>query len=285
LLKTSPLLIYYSYYIFFIILLGASNQVIAETKNIYFSIGIEIKKSPYSYMKENGEISGILVERIKFLCKQSKMECHFVTDSMENLLSQLKTLKIQAVLVQDSFVMSEIDKIILSSPLCKISPTFIQRKTAPIKSTMEVFKGVIIGVKKNSVFHIYLLDNYNKFSDMKPYIQLESGIFDLLSKRIDVLFADDAFFDQRIFNTSLNSNKNPNQLIRLNMEKLLKSDPIFNETMSLAFRKDNEKYIDIFKILLDKSTPIFCVDLLKNSQTISPENQNIRSVLEDNDAL
>jgi lysine/arginine/ornithine transport system substrate-binding protein len=271
--RKHSLFIPYAYYFIFLIILSISHLVIADEKNTPLFIGVENKKIPYSYINKDEEVSGILINQLKSLCKMLKLECHFINNTMETLLYQLKTAQIQAVLVQDFFVIPEIDKIVLSLPLCKINPLFIQKKTATPKNTIEDFKGKTIGVQQASIFHIYLLDNYNSFSDIKPYIQLESGVFDLISGRIDVLFADEAFAQQRILSTSLSSNTNPDQLVPLNMKPLLKSDSdsAFSRSMSLAFRQDDIKRIDKFKSLLNKSKLKSCVDLLENSQTIISE--------------
>ena len=259
------------YYFIILIILGVSYQAAAQ-KKIPFSIGVEIKKIPYSYLNKEGEISGILIDQIRSHCKTLNLECSFVKNTMENLLYQLKISEIQAVLVQDFFVIPKVDKIVLSSPLCKINPIFIQKKSDPLKSTIEAFKGTTIGVKKASILHLYLLDHYNSFVNIKTYIQLESGIFDLVSKRIDVLFSGEAFFKSRVLNMLFNSDNNPHQLTTLNMEKLLDSKNDFNKIMSLAFKEGDIKYIDKFKLFLSQSKLKPCIDLLKNSQTSLSDN-------------
>ena len=259
------------YYIIIFILLGINHTVIAaqeEPSNISFSIGIEDKRMPYSYLDENKKPAGILIDKTQSLCHSLKIKCDFILGEINDLLFQLRALKIQAVLIQDAFVIPSIDKIVLSPPLCKLNPIFIQKKTASPKNIPEDFTGSIIGVQKASSLHIYLLDNYNSLAHLKPYIQLESGVFDLVSGRIDVLFSDEAFFKQRILSTSLGNKNNPEQLILLDMDAIKIPEP----TMTLAFRENDKKYIKLLKDKLSQSKIKYCSQLVKNIPYISTEN-------------
>lgn len=233
----------------------ATNSVIAEEIK-QLTIGVERNRVPFAYLDSEQEVNGSLVNEIKKICKASNAKCNFVTGEIDKLLVDLRAFKIHGVLIIDSFVIPQIDKIQLTESICKANPVFIQKSSATIKTKIEEFKGSIIGVKKGSLSHLYLLENYNSLAQLKPYEQLENAVFDLYSNRIQSLFADNAFFMERVANTSLVNESNPDQLVA----QKIGEPKISGKTMALAFRKgDKEALTSLFllKIKELQSSPNF----------------------------
>ena len=246
------------------LVLAVSNNV--DGNKAIFYIGVEDKRIPYSYLGEDKKPMGILIDQVKTLCHHLDTKCHFVTGEMEHLLSKLRARELNFILIQDFFILPKIDKIILTPPICNIKPVFLQKKLAKLKVKAKDFKGKIIGVQRASLLHLYLLENYNSFATLKPYIQLESAVFDLISGRIDALFADEAFIKKRVLTTSFGESGNPLALISLNIETVKITKP----TMRLAFREDDKKIMQQIKNILDQSKIESCSNLLKNSEDTTP---------------
>ncbi|NKB77160.1 MAG: transporter substrate-binding domain-containing protein [Gammaproteobacteria bacterium] len=161
-----------------------------ETNHLYF--GIEQNRLPYSHVIEDIKAEGILVDTLLTICEAIDAECHFVGGKPDQLLQALQTYQLDAMLVIDAVVLPEIDKLQLTSPLCRIRPAFLQRRSY---STIEgIIHSAIIGVQQDSLLHLYLLDEYDGNAALRAYSLLENGLFDLTFGRIDALFADEAFF-------------------------------------------------------------------------------------------
>ena len=252
------------------LILAISNED-NENKVVSY-IGVEDKKIPYSYLGENKELKGILIDQVKTLCNHLNMRCHFVTGEIDSLLSKLKTRELKFVLIQDSFILPKIDQVILTPSICQIKPIFLQKKTAELKvKAKKDFKGKIIGVQRASLLHLYLLENYNSFATLRPYIQLESAVFDLISGRIDMLFVDEAFVKNRVLTTSFGKNGNPLELIILNIDTVKITRP----TMTLALRENDKQIMQQIKNILNQSKIEFCSSLLKSSKYTTPNKPSI----------
>lgn len=166
-------------------------------------IGIPVSRRPYAYLDTEKQPAGILVNAIQRLCQQMKVTCSFDTGNPEQLLLDLQAVKLNAVLIVDTFIAPEVDKIKLTPPLCKPAPMFIQKAGTPARSKPEDFRGNTLAVQEGSIFHIYLLDEYSGQTRLKPYPFMDNAVFDLVFGRLDALFADEAFIQSRITGTAL----------------------------------------------------------------------------------
>ena len=153
----------------------------------------------------------------------------------------------------------------LSKPLCRISPLFIQKKSAPTRSKPEDFKDTIIGVQEGSVFHKYLADSYSGVAQLKPYPLLESAIMDLVFDRVDAVLGDAATLNARVFDTQLDEYAG---IVATGLEV-----PDFpNTTMTLALRERDvslaqteqgkDRFARLSQSLKDLNTDRTCVQLL-----------------------
>ncbi len=240
-----------------------------EKKQLY--IGVETHRIPYSYVNDEQQVRGILVEAATQLCERINAQCTFVTNHFSSLLQQLATQQLHAVINIDTVLLPKIDKLRVSAPLCRIIPVFIQQKSSN-KKVPDDFKNTTIGVLEGSLLHFYLLDHYSSLARLKAYPVLESGVFDLISGRIDALYADEAFFQQRVATTSLVRDITPPLLIAEQDEQAVLA-PI---SMALALREnDNELFSTIEKALSDKNQPPDCASLLqpeKHPQSKQPKS-------------
>ena len=155
-----------------------------------------------------------MVVAINNVCRASGLRCQFVSGPFNENLQAVRNIKLNAVIVLDQALPPEVDSLNLTHPpdistlklskqLCRISPTFIQKKSAPARSKPEDFKDAIIGVQEGSVFHKYLMETYSGFAQLKPYPLLESAIMDLVFDRVDAVLGDAATLNARVFNTQL----------------------------------------------------------------------------------
>jgi len=265
-------------YLLLFLLLLSTNSLLSEenkasSKKEFLYIGIENHRNPYSSFEKKDNLQGIMIDRINMICDTLNVQCKFSTGQIDSLLMDLKSLKLHAVFILDSFILPNLEKIDLTSEICKIEPVFIQKKSNLVRTKTKEFEKTTIGVQKGSLLHIYLLENYNSLAQLKPYIQLENGIFDLVTGRIDALFSDKSFFIGRVLNTTFSNKGSENELVAVKV-----GEPDFPKTsMSLALRYNDKIRIEKIKNALSKmgNTPL-CSNLFKApiiSDHISENNQ------------
>lgn len=179
----------------------STTSVVTEKPPLY--IGIPPKRPPYAYLDAKKQAAGILVDAVRASCQHMQVSCEFVSGTPEQLLQDLQAVKLNALLVVDTFMAPEVDKLQLTQPICKPKPMFIQRANAPTRSKPEDFRGTTLGVLEGSIFHIYLLDEYSSQARLKAYPFIDNAVFDLVFGRLDALFAEEALIKARITDTSL----------------------------------------------------------------------------------
>lgn len=237
-------------------------------RSIY--IGVPESRYPYSYQDESSNNIGILIDRITNICNQSNLRCNFTSGNFHENLGRLHRFKVDAILLIDSVILPDIDQIKLTSPLCQHNPIFVKKVRLSLQKvlTNEDLKNTTIGVPKDSLFHLYALDNYYSFASIRPYEVLESGVFDIHSGRIDILFAEETFYNARIGKTPLAHRHSRFWL------KKLQSDAVKlpGTLMTLAIRNDDELLDKINSAIDSKGTNSPCTDLL--AATIATKNRN-----------
>lgn len=242
----------------------------AETAISELYIGFEKNRAPYAYLDEQQEPQGILIDSINDLCAKLSAKCQFVADNFDTLIENLQIYQLNAVLVIDNFVSPPLDHLKLSGPLCSFQPAFVQKGSDKPRNKPEDFQGITIGIRDGSIMHLRLLEDYGSMAQIRPYPLLEAGILDLASGRINVLFGEAAFFQDRVTKTSLGDSNNPDYLRAFPLENL----ELPATSMTLAIREnDTTGFSDINKLLKNRPLPT-CTELLgkqKNQPSHAPQ--------------
>lgn len=204
-------------------------------------IGLAQNDKPYTAVNSKHETSGILVNFMDSLCGRLAYKCEYGHTKYADQLDALKTGKTDALIISSQVVMPEIDPVLLTPPICKTNPVFIQKSSAGThyKQAKDLARQRI-AVKENSSFHLYLIENYADSVYIKPYPIMESAIFDLFTDRVDSIFVDEAFYQDRVYNTSLGDIQSDTQLIAAKVDGL--SIPLHN--MVIAFSKKRKSLYD-----------------------------------------
>lgn len=244
--------------IFFSVLLVlfTSTSLAKEQQKLY--IGIEKNRIPYTDLDKTKQAQGILVSAVRELCDDIDAECVFVSGQFDALLKKLQTYQLNGVILIENLVLPELDKIQTLQPLCKKQLVFVQKIdiNTPQK---EGFTGKTIGVLESSLTHLYLLDEYSENAQLKPYPLLESGVFDLVMDRIDVLAVNLSFFKQRVQNTHLGKNIIAKQMLAHTESHQGPADT----SMTLALREsDNDLYERMRKAQDNRGSPSYCSNLI-----------------------
>lgn len=250
--------------LFTVILLLANTLFPSAQGEEFLYFGITDNHRPHVYLNNQEKPSGTLIKTIQTLCESLDKTCSFSVGSLFGHLEALQSGQINGLLVTDSVLIPAVDEIIFTPPLCNISPVFIYnvKNGKPAFKSVDDIKKVTIGVHINSSFHLYLLDEYYSHSRIKPYSLLESGLFDLASRRIDALLAEQSFFESRVATTTLVSKKKSNYFEMIAAEKI----KLPFKTMSLALRaKDTALHETLTKAINALGPTKNCVDLVHQS--------------------
>jgi len=188
-----------------------ANTTTAQKEIIH--IGITANRKPFVYLDEQQQAKGMLVEIINSICTEIDANCIYTVNNFPSLLEKLQNSGLQALLVIDQVVIPDIDYLKLSAPLCKMKPLFVQPASDKSHNAIpKDYEKKILGVLEGSIMHLDLLDNYSESSQIRPYMLLESGVFDLAHGRIDALYVAESFYHARVKTTRLIDQKTGREL-------------------------------------------------------------------------
>jgi hypothetical protein len=248
-----------------------------------FYFGMEINNSPYTGLSNDTQAVGLLITSVSQLCEKIKIKCEFVSNSFSKMLGDIQLDKLDALVIVRQLILPKTDKLKLTIPLCKIQPVFIHSTDFSKSINIEDLAGTTIGVKEGSRLHFYLIQKYRPEVIIKPYSLLESGLFDLLTNRIDRLATDKAFAsthlakmffaEKRYIATSLSTKNNEKEdkdkdkdKDKNNSNKMLNilNDVSFLSTqMTLALRDDDiQLYEKLTRAIQARGQVPYCSDLL-----------------------
>lgn len=236
-----------------------------NSKRPLFYVGIAKNDQPFTLLNSKREASGLLVNFLNSICDHLNRKCDFYSKKHIELINVLKNQQIHALVVSDMVVLPDVDNALITPPICNINPIFVQKSTDDIyfKQTKDLERKTI-GVKEGSALHLYLIKNYAGKSYIKTYPMMESAIFDLFFERIDAVFVDEAFYQDRVYNSPLGDPESEMQLIATKVEGI--SIP-FN-TMAIAVSNARKKlYNDIVDFMKGKSVTN-CAGMLNKNLAI-----------------
>jgi len=244
-----------------------AQETVIEKQQLY--IGITESRTPYTNLDNENQPQGVLVEIVNTLCREIDAHCKYMLGEPDQLLRDLEGYKLHALVTLDSHEAKQNKQVQLTTPLCHIRSVFIQRQNNAYEKLQDI-EGTTLGVKNNTSLHLYLTESYEKSAKVRPYPTLESGVFDLVSGRIDALFADKAFFKARVAHTSLTNKISPERLIA----REISSDAIPKTNMAFVVREqDKELLSTLEKAIQDQGKTRHCDCLLntKKSEKLTTE--------------
>lgn len=209
-----------------------------EVENKHLYIGITKDRTPYTQLDDKNKPKGALLKIIDELCQKIDVQCTYTTGKPDQLLRDLQGYKLHAVVTLDSRMALPDEQFQLTTPICHIRPVFIQRLNNATADPKDL-EGKTIGVKENTSLHQYLMDKYGNSATLRPYLTLENGVFDLVSERVDAVFADKAFYKFRVAPTSLANEANPERIIthEININEIPKT------SMALVIREQDKELL------------------------------------------
>lgn len=153
-------------------------------------VGTEGAYPPFNYMDENGKLVGFDIDIAKALCQEAGYDCEFVVVEWDGLIPALMAKKIDCIIASMSITEERKEKVDFTKKYYQTPARFVDKKGAGIEISKEGLKGKTVGVQRATVSENFIRDNFGDVMDIKSYAKQEEANMDLVSGRVDLVFAD-----------------------------------------------------------------------------------------------
>jgi ABC-type amino acid transport substrate-binding protein len=243
-------------YIFFVFFSVSSLAQEQPEKPLH--IGVQPRYFPYSH-QDDEQMEGILVKAVRSICIDIGRSCVFHAIDFDVLLQALKYQHLDAVIIAEQFITdAEAEGLFFLPPFCKTKPVFIFEEKVDLAITPELFMRKDIGVLAGSYLEYYLQNTLPLNTHIIPYALLENAVFDLLNKKIDILFSSQAFFQRRAKNVFLDDVRYDLPSSAVPLETY--DQPI--RSMALVIREGATELKKAFSAVVEKENNDYCFNLL-----------------------
>ena len=158
-------------------------------------IGTEASYKPFAWVLPSGELTGFDIDITKALCAEMQVTCEISNQSYDGLIPALNAGKIDAI-IASMFITADRLKAIDFAGSYYVTPgLFIGPKDSDLELTEEGLKKKYIGVQRGSTMADYV---EQKLPDARVqyYDTFDAATLDLVSNRIDLVFADSVVVDE-----------------------------------------------------------------------------------------
>jgi len=153
-------------------------------------VGTEGAYPPFNYMDEKGNLVGFDIDIAEALCKEAGYDCEFVVVEWDGLIPALMAKKIDCIIASMSITEERKEKVDFTKKYYQTPARFVAKKGAGIEISKEGLKGKTVGVQRATVSENFIRDNFGDVMDIKSYAKQEEANMDLVSGRVDLVFAD-----------------------------------------------------------------------------------------------
>ncbi len=153
-------------------------------------IGTEGAYPPFNYIDEQGELAGFDIDIANALCDEIGADCSFETQSWAGIIPGLNAKKYDAIIASMSITKERAQKVDFTNKYYQTPARFIAPEDMNVEISKDGLSGMTIGVQAATVSANFVSDNYGDIADIKTYDTQEAATLDLVSGRVDVVFAD-----------------------------------------------------------------------------------------------
>lgn len=170
------------------VLMIAGNGAAKDWKKV--RIGTEGAYPPFNYVDKKGELQGFDIDIAKALCKEMGAECTFVIQDWDGIIPGLLAKKYDCIIASMSITEERKKKVDFTNKYYMTPAKFVAKKGSGIQISKQGLKGKVVGVQRATVTEYFLRDNYGDTVKIRSYATLDEAKMDLLSGRLDLIFAD-----------------------------------------------------------------------------------------------
>ncbi|MCP4118987.1 MAG: ABC transporter substrate-binding protein [Desulfobacteraceae bacterium] len=153
-------------------------------------IGTEGAYPPFNFVDKNGDLQGFDVDIAKAICKAAGVECEFVMQDWDGLIPGLLAKKFDAIIASMSITQERLKKVDFTKKYYLTPAKFACKKGFKVEITPKGLKGKTVGVQRGTIHDNFVRDKFGKTVRIKSYATLDEANMDLISGRIDLVFAD-----------------------------------------------------------------------------------------------
>ncbi|MFJ2546688.1 ABC transporter substrate-binding protein [Pseudomonas sp. NPDC087612] len=180
--------------------LMASSSLFAAEKTL--RIGIEAAYPPFAFKTPDGNISGFDYDIGNALCAQMQVKCQWTEQEYDGLIPSLKVKKIDAALSSITITEERKRSVDFTHKYYFTSARLAMKEGSQVDDQFVSLKGKRIGVQRATTTDRYVTEVLApKGIEVVRYTSNEEIFMDLVSGRLDGVFADTIPLEQGFLNT------------------------------------------------------------------------------------
>ncbi|VAW18836.1 hypothetical protein MNBD_ALPHA09-1267 [hydrothermal vent metagenome] len=164
---------------------------IAPAGGAKLRLATEAAAPPLNYIGKDGRLAGFDVDIGNALCKAMTVECKWVIEDWDNLVSGLNQRRYEAIVSSLPITGEQQKNVDFTNSYHVMPAAFLGAETLEVlKIDKTTLTDKIIGVEAGSVHEAFLRDNFADIAQIKPYDLIAQATLDLVGKRLDLVFGD-----------------------------------------------------------------------------------------------
>jgi arginine/ornithine transport system substrate-binding protein len=164
-------------------------------------IGTEGAYPPFNFIDPSGKLQGFDIDIANALCEAGGVQCEFVIQDWDGMIPGLMAKKYDAIIASMSITEERKQRVNFTDKYYQTPARFVAKKGADIQISKEGLAGKTVGVQRATVSENFIRDNFGKNVNIKSYATQDEANMDLVSKRLDLVFADAVVLMEGFLNT------------------------------------------------------------------------------------
>ena len=184
-----------------VLLVGIASGVAWASDIQKVRIGTEGAYPPVNFIDPNGKLQGFDIDIANALCEAAGVQCEFVTQDWDGMIPGLLAKKYDAIIASMSITEERKQKVDFTNKYYQTPARFATKKGNDIQISQEGLAGKTVGVQRATVSENFIRDNFGKNIVIKSYATQDEANMDLVSGRLDLVFADAVVLMEGFLNT------------------------------------------------------------------------------------
>ncbi len=164
-------------------------------------IGTEGAYPPFNFIDQSGKLQGFDIDIADALCKAAGVECEYVTQDWDGMIPGLLAKKYDAIIASMSITEERKQRVDFTNKYYQTPARFVTKKGTDIQINKEGLAGKTVGVQRATVSENFIRDNFGQDIDIKSYATQDEANMDLVSGRLNLVFADAVVLMEGFLNT------------------------------------------------------------------------------------
>jgi arginine/ornithine transport system substrate-binding protein len=176
--------------ILLILLVGVAVGTTWATDIKKVRIGTEGAYPPFNFIDPSGKLQGFDIDIANALCEAAGVQCEFVTQDWDGMIPGLLAKKYDAIIASMSITEERKQRVDFTNKYYQTPARFVAKKGSDIQISKEGISGKTVGVQRATVSENFIRDNFGQNINIKSYATQDEANMDLVSGRLDLVFAD-----------------------------------------------------------------------------------------------